>query len=309
MGILRLVLAVGAAAATYLGLVRGSSLDPALLSQGVTAAGALQGVASVVLAGLAGAALPGLLEGGDDPGELPVAPPVLDAPDSEGVTAHFFLPTPEDLGLVEEGPPDESEGQTITRALKGDEQIQMSKGLVEEAAWDKAVPFFARAVKLNAANKKAISLLCCEAGQRFYEEGRLEDAAGGLAIAVQYEPSLAPAHTLLAHTLVRLGEVPRATEHFLEACALEPEDYHHFFNLGVFYEKTGRIDDAVLAFERVVALKPASLDAHYFLARMRMTFADHARARAHLEECVRLSAESPQGEWAARTLDEIGDAG
>ena len=62
------------------------------------------------------------------------------------------------------------------------------------------------------------------------------------------------------------------------------------FNLGVALEDLGRIDDAMGAYAKAIALDPDNADAHYNLAGIYERRGDKAAAVRHLKACKRLQS-------------------
>jgi len=94
----------------------------------------------------------------------------------------------------------------------------------------------------------------------------------------------------LALTYDRKGVLDKAEHHLKEAIALKP-DYSDAYNyLGVIYFRQGKVNQAIEAYnkalENLLYTKPQ--DAHYHLGIAYMSLKEYQKAKAHLEEAVRL---------------------
>ena len=94
----------------------------------------------------------------------------------------------------------------------------------------------------------------------------------------------------LALTYDRKGLLDKAEHHLKEAIALKP-DYSDAYNyLGVIYFRQGKVNQAITAYnkalENLLYTKPQ--DAHYHLGIAYMSLKEYQKAKAHLEEAIRL---------------------
>lgn len=80
----------------------------------------------------------------------------------------------------------------------------------------------------------------------------------------------AEAHGLLGAALSRTGNDAAAVSHFEQAVRLEPQRPSNHFNLGVAYEKLGRLDWALEGYRQALLRDPAfeqAILAYYRLAQ------------------------------------------
>ena len=89
-------------------------------------------------------------------------------------------------------------------------------------------------------------------GVALMRQGQDKQAATELRQAVQDDPNNPFAQRNLGGCLFRLGEYQEALPHLKDATELNPTDERAWFGLGQAYEQTGNIDDADVAYRRVL---------------------------------------------------------
>ncbi|MBK8598414.1 MAG: tetratricopeptide repeat protein [Holophagales bacterium] len=151
-----------------------------------------------------------------------------------------------------------------------------------------AIEAYAEALKLQPGDATALNGL----GLALASSGRLEEARARFGEALRAEPRHAEAHNNLGTSLATGGDLDGATRHFEEAVRLKPDyadarrnlgtaalsrgdveaaerqlkeaarlapdDARAYDLLGVALARAGRLGEAIGAFERAVALDPAS---------------------------------------------------
>ncbi|MEO8670096.1 MAG: type IV pilus biogenesis/stability protein PilW [Tahibacter sp.] len=90
-------------------------------------------------------------------------------------------------------------------------------------------------------------------GQRYLEQGKLEIALEKLQKALQYDPTFADAHTVIAVLFERIGNTREAEQHYRRAAELLPKNGAVNNNYGTYLCRTGRLDEADKYFDRAVA--------------------------------------------------------
>jgi protein O-mannosyl-transferase len=84
--------------------------------------------------------------------------------------------------------------------------------------------------------------------------------------ALSLHPDDAKAHYRLGRSLVDLGRVPEAIDHYQRAVQLEPGDASVRIELGGALVEAGRLDEAVESYQQGVRLAPDDARAHFNLA-------------------------------------------
>jgi len=104
----------------------------------------------------------------------------------------------------------------------------------------------------------------------------------------------------------RADDLRKALENLNRAVALDPTLSLSFRNLGLVYRESGKIDEAIAAWEKAVSLNPADGISATRLAAACLDLGDVERARQALERFLRVpdSARSPADSSRARELLE-----
>jgi type IV pilus assembly protein PilF len=92
-----------------------------------------------------------------------------------------------------------------------------------------------------------------ELGQRYMANGDMQTALQKLILALKFDPSYAPAHTVIAVLYERIHELPEAELHYRKAVELEPTKGAPNNNLGQFLCGTGKYAEATPYFRKAVA--------------------------------------------------------
>ncbi len=92
-----------------------------------------------------------------------------------------------------------------------------------------------------------------ELGQRYMQRGQLEQALGKLKKALTFDPNYVPAHTVIAVLYEKIGNLPKAEEHYRKAVDLAPKKGATNNNLGQFLCKIGKVNESLTYFSRAVA--------------------------------------------------------
>jgi type IV pilus assembly protein PilF len=91
-------------------------------------------------------------------------------------------------------------------------------------------------------------------GAQYYRNGSYELARARLERAIELEPKNADAHSLLALTLVQLGNDRLATEEFNRSVRLEPDSENIRNSFAVYLCQQGSFDEALEHFDRAIAV-------------------------------------------------------
>ena len=93
-------------------------------------------------------------------------------------------------------------------------------------------------------------------GQRFMEEGNLKLALGNFTTVTTLEPGFAEGWNKRAAVLYRMGRFDAAQTSVERTLALEPRHFLALAGLGVIHMRTGKLEEALRAFEVALRINP-----------------------------------------------------
>jgi predicted negative regulator of RcsB-dependent stress response len=106
-----------------------------------------------------------------------------------------------------------------------------------------------------------------EIAEKFYEQGRLNEAQEVCERIVASDPNDLFALSLLGTILARLKKQEQALSVLETYVSKVPSDAHAFFNMGLIFNNLGRPEDAIEAFGKAVGIYPNFSEAHLELAQ------------------------------------------
>ncbi len=118
------------------------------------------------------------------------------------------------------------------------------------------------------------------AAERFIAAARLDEAEALLAEILQAEPGHAEALCALGAAALARKASDRASEILAAAATRHPDHAGIVGNLGVAHQMAGRLDEAIICFERALALRPGLDGPLLSLATVCFLAGDHRGARA-----------------------------
>ena len=117
------------------------------------------------------------------------------------------------------------------------------------------------------------------------------------------------AHNNLGAILVHGSDqdVSRAVDHLTEAVRIYPKGAETHTNLGLAYERQGRLTEAIAAHRKAIVLNPRLPEAHYNLASALAAAGRHVEALASFEQALRINPRSAEARHnAANSLVALG---
>lgn len=127
-------------------------------------------------------------------------------------------------------------------------------------------------------------------GARYYREEKYSLARDRLIRALEYDPRMADAHSMLALTYDGLDNPRLASEHFDKAVRLEPDNYNVRNAYGVFLCQQREYDEATKQFDRAVKV-PINDDPEVMLTNAGICISnkpDYDKAEAYFREALAL---------------------
>ena len=160
--------------------------------------------------------------------------------------------------------------------------------------------------RITLANNPRCWLAHTDLGVILLDQGRIDDAARHLRIAVDIQPAFAESQFDLGCALIRQGAAAEAIAHYRKALDIHPEFAEAHNGLGGALIEQGNLMEAIAQFRLALAFKP-----NYFPARENLGLAllrqgDFDKALACLEETTAPPAE-PAQRWyrlANRLLEQ-----
>jgi type IV pilus assembly protein PilF len=92
-----------------------------------------------------------------------------------------------------------------------------------------------------------------ELAQHYMQNGDLQTALEKLKLALKFDDSYEPAHTVIAVVYERINDLPDAEANYRKAAELEPKKGSTNNNLGAFLCRTGKTSEAIPYFQKAVA--------------------------------------------------------
>lgn len=101
--------------------------------------------------------------------------------------------------------------------------------------------------------RKDAARIHTELAQHYLALGNLQDALAKLQLALKFDPSYVPAHTVIAFVYEKIGKLPEAEENYRQAQQLAPAKGDTNNNLGQFLCRTGKAPESIGYFQKAVA--------------------------------------------------------
>lgn len=105
----------------------------------------------------------------------------------------------------------------------------------------------------KADQAKEAARVHTELAQHYMQSGDLQTALEKLKLALKFDDSYEPAHTVIAVLYERINDMPDAEANYRKAVALEPQKGATNNNLGAFLCKIGKTSEAIPYFQKAVA--------------------------------------------------------
>jgi tetratricopeptide (TPR) repeat protein len=131
----------------------------------------------------------------------------------------------------------------------------------------------------------------------------LEEVAGVFRKAIEVKSDFAPAHFLLAQTLIRLGDLDQAIRSVENARQAAPSDIGVAFQLGLLYYQKNDLARAEAEFSRAVLLNDNYSNARYFLGLIYDRRGEREKAIIEFERIAALNPGNPE---IKRILENLG---
>lgn len=169
----------------------------------------------------------------------------------------------------------------------GLEAALLGKGVALQLTWefDEAVEVYEQVLRRNPNCDEAASNLIALGMQRkdytlVREQAQKLMARGG--------PSQAALEGLSTAAFAE-GNYEEASKHYSRLVELNPRNYDYWFNLGVTYQKMGKLLDSAAAYQNAASLRPDATAAHINLAAVHHEMGDLQGSRQSLEAALAIA--------------------
>lgn len=129
-------------------------------------------------------------------------------------------------------------------------------------------------------------------GERLAEMGRSDEALGAWLTAYHLDPNLEPALLRLGQALIS-SRPQRAVEFLQRLVRLRPRDAEAWYGLAVGYGRLKRVDDAIAALRRALALREEDPRFHREIAQLLLNRSQFEEAERHLQRALQLDPANP----------------
>ena len=104
----------------------------------------------------------------------------------------------------------------------------------------------------NGNKAREAAQIHTQLGEAYMQRGDLKGALSKLEMAVHYDESYVPAHTVLAVLYERIGEYGHAEQQYRRVLQLEPKSGNANNNFGAFLCRIGKVEQSLPYFARAV---------------------------------------------------------
>jgi arylsulfatase A-like enzyme/Tfp pilus assembly protein PilF len=165
---------------------------------------------------------------------------------------------------------------------------------------DAALAKLKKALALNERAYDAHVLL----GSVWQEKGDLERAIGEFDAAAILNPVMAAPHVLAAEAYLASDHLQRAMERADKAAALEPDSGEVASLRGKIFERAGRGNEALAAYQRAIAVNPSDTPTRGRLVGVAMNLGRHDVAEPQLRLLLKLKYQPARTHFALGKLAE-----
>lgn len=139
-------------------------------------------------------------------------------------------------------------------------------------------------------------------GSVFRKANELARAREEFQRALELNPNLPGAHSLLGTTHLISGNRDDAFEMFRRELQLNPNDFEANFYLGVLLKQDHEFEEALRHLEKAQLLRPQALDVQYQISTVHLATRNHPVARSMLEEIVEKAPDFVEARVSLATL-------
>ncbi len=170
--------------------------------------------------------------------------------------------------VAAKGGPTEEQLKKQQEVTKNNEKIKGLNAKLAEARdlekagnYDQAVTLMQEATTAEPTQ----DLLWAYLGDAYVGAKKYPEAVDAYEKAVKLKPDNALYHAGLANAYAKSNQPDKAVAEYQAAAQADPANAAaNYFNMGAVYTNTGKVDDAITAFNKTIELKPDRADAYYW---------------------------------------------
>jgi tetratricopeptide (TPR) repeat protein len=188
------------------------------------------------------------------------------------------------------------------------EAALLGKGVALQLAWefDEAVEVYKQVLRRNpACDEAAVNLIAL--GMQRKDYGLVRQHAQALILRNASSQAALEGLATAAFAEEQYGE---AAGYYCRMVDLHPRNYDYWFNLGVTYQRMGKLLDSAAAYQNAASLRPDATAAHINLAAVYREMGDLQASRQSLEAALAVAPERSDLRYQrAATIEELGLTG
>ena len=161
----------------------------------------------------------------------------------------------------------------------------MGNELLKNKKIDEAINHYHASIILDPRNDSAL----VGYARALQARGENKKAMAALLQALRFKPESIDAHHHLGFILFKEGRIDEAIIEYQKAVFLDGKDPALHNNLGNAFVKKGKVDEAIKEFREVLKINPKNAGSHNNLAMLLMRQGRNKEAVLHFREAIRLS--------------------
>jgi Tfp pilus assembly protein PilF len=199
--------------------------------------------------------------------------------------------------VIQKAEKESATGQAKAAIEKGNNLLAQEKYAEARAAYEEGMAKL-EDKSLHPAILRAIS-------EAYFKEGKTDESIAALKKALEIAPDDPVTLQLLVNLLVGAGREAEAQTYMAKLPKGATVDANTLLNLGIKSFNSGKMDDAMAQFNRVVTENPNLPDAYYYRALVYMNKNKNAEAKADLKKLLELDPNSKYAKDAREFLKSL----
>ena len=199
--------------------------------------------------------------------------------------------------VVQKAEKESATGQAKAAIEKGNALLAQDKYAEARASYEEGMAKL-EDKSLHPAILRAIA-------QAYFKEGKIDQAIDTLKKSLELAPEDPVTLQLLVNILVGAGRETEAQTYMAKLPQGTKVDANTLLNLGIKSFNSGKMDEALAQFDRVVTENPDLPDAYYYRALVHMNKSQNKEAKADLQKLLQLDPNSKYAKDAQEFLKSL----